>query len=216
MISLTIHILFITYKEKNFILNKEIFQQLSFLFLSIKPICQLVQPLPTEAEPAAGTYLLATKTENEIAVTHLSVRQAGIDEFKMGVAFLMGIGQGCPYRQCTGRQPGKSFAEPEREAEVGTVLGVHTKGTSDNPVLVFDDESTGCSSFGGTLGEQLEKLLMGEVLPHLRGIVSFQELDERSSVCFCGGFRQDDSLSQCPLDEPFTFGVQTFLGLLTV
>ena len=62
----------LSYKEKNFHLNKEIFLQIILggneKGLSIKPRGEFVEPCPTETEPAAGAHLLTAETQDETAV----------------------------------------------------------------------------------------------------------------------------------------------------
>ena len=134
---------YLGYKENNFYLNKEIFHQ-KINFLAVEPARKLVQPLPAEAEPAAGAHLLATEAQDKVAVTHLPIGESGIIEFEMAVSLLMGIGEGCPYGQTVGVKPGKSLAESEGEAEVSPVVGIHAERAANDAVSVFYNKNSGC------------------------------------------------------------------------
>ena len=113
-----------------------------FIELSVEPTCQFIQPFPTEAEPTSGAYLLASETKDEIAVSHLLIRESGIDELEMGIAFFVGVGEGSPYCHCIRMKPCKSLAKTEREAKIGAVMRIHAERTANDSVPIFYQEST--------------------------------------------------------------------------
>ena len=60
---------------------------------------QVVEPRPAEAEPAAGTDLLAAKAEYKVAVAMTLEGEAYIHELKVLITPFLGIAHGLPYRQ---------------------------------------------------------------------------------------------------------------------
>ena len=84
--------------------------------LAEEPVQKPVEPCPAETEPAAGTHLLATEGQDEVAVAHLPERQSGIHELEVGIAPPVGIGEGCPYGHDTRMEPRIGLAQSAREA----------------------------------------------------------------------------------------------------
>ena len=177
-----------------------------------EPVLEPVEPRPAETEPAAGTHLLATEGQDEVAVAHLPERQSGIHELEVGIAPPVGIGKGCPYGHDTRMEPRIGLTQSAREAQVGMVFRIHAEGAADDLPLVQHEEHLGGFHVRMLPAEQTEEALVGEVLSHLRGVVAAEHLQEGVQFGFGLRFLQYDTLFQHLPDLAHPLRIDTFFG----
>ena len=70
--------------------------QLSILSLPPPPRCEGIDPSDAGAEPAEGSHLLASETENEVTIGVTAIGQSHIDKAEVLSAFLVGMFDGTP------------------------------------------------------------------------------------------------------------------------